>query len=178
MNPSKSFPIEQSYINLAIVETKEQQEKEKKLLNTNHNNEIIGTFEEIYGTKTSIEIKDIFEKCKDQTKNILVLGRAGIGKTTFCRYVAYQWATGAIWQQYQLVIFLRLRNLTETRYPPLAPGTRYSLIDLVKIEYFYHGLSEEYERLLKEELNKNKSSGFWMEMMKLFRIYHHIYNIY
>jgi predicted NACHT family NTPase len=115
MNPSKTFPIDQSYINLAIVETKEQQSKEKKLLNANHNNEIIGTFEEIYGTKTKIEIKDIFEKCKDPTKNILVLGRAGIGKTTFCRYVAYQWATGAIWQQYQLVIFIRLRNLTESR---------------------------------------------------------------
>jgi hypothetical protein len=156
MNPSKSFPIEQSYINLAIVEIKEQQEKEKKLLNVNHNNEIIGTFEEIYGVKTKIEIKNIFEKCKDQTKNILVLGRAGIGKTTFCRYVAYQWATGAIWPQYQLVILIRLRNLTESHYPLLAPGTRYSLIDLVKTEYFYHGLSEEYERLLKEELNKNQ----------------------
>ena len=30
INPAKSFPIEDSYINLAIVETKEQREKEKK----------------------------------------------------------------------------------------------------------------------------------------------------
>ncbi len=161
MNPAKSFPIEQSYINLAIIETKEQQEKEKKLLNANNDtNEIIGTFEEIYGTKDKIEIKSIFEKCTDQTNNILVLGRAGIGKTTFCRYVAYQWATGKIWQQYHLVIFIRLRNLTESRYPPLAPGTKYSLIDLVKTEYFHHGLSEENEKLLKEELNKSQVLWF------------------
>ena len=156
MNPSKSFLIEQSYINLAIVETKEQQQKEKKLLDAKLSIEIIGTFEEIYGTKTNIEIKDIFEKCKDQTTKILVLGRAGIGKTTFCRYVAYQWATGAIWQEYDLVIFIQLRNLTETRYPPLAPGTSYSLVDLVKKEYFRQGLSEKDERLLKDQLDSSQ----------------------
>jgi hypothetical protein len=61
MNPSKSFPIEQSYINLSIVETKEQQDKEKKLLDPKLYNEIIGTYEEIYGMKAKIEIKDLFE---------------------------------------------------------------------------------------------------------------------
>jgi predicted NACHT family NTPase len=156
MNPSKSFPIEQSYINLAIVETKEQQEKEKKLLHATLTNEIIGTYEEIYGTKTRIEIENIFERCTEQTKNILVLGRAGIGKTTFCRYVAYQWATGAFWQQYQLVIFIRLRNLTEGRYPPLTSGTRYSLVDLIKTEYCCYNLSEKDEKLLKEQLDKSE----------------------
>ncbi|CAF3729064.1 unnamed protein product [Rotaria sp. Silwood1] len=97
MNPSKSFPIEQSYINLTIIETEEQREKEKKLRNTEHSNAINSTFEEIYGTKTPIDVKDIFEKCKDKSKQVLVFGRSGIGKSTFCRYVAYQWATGMIW---------------------------------------------------------------------------------
>ncbi len=138
------------------MEIKEQQEKEKKLLNAKFSNEIIGTYEEIYGMKTKVEIKNIFEKCKDHLKNILVVGRAGIGKTTFCRYVAYQWATGAIWQQYQLVIFIRLRRLTESRYPPLAPGTRYSLIDLVKTEYGCHNLSEKDERLFKEHFDNSQ----------------------
>ena len=156
MNPSKSFPIEQSYINLAIVETKEQLVKEKKLLDTKLSNKIIGTYEEIYDLKTKIEIKDIFERCFEQTKNILVIRRAGIGKTIFCRYSAYQWATGAIWQQYQLVIFIRLRNLTEIRYPPLASGTRYSLVDLVKTEYCCRNLPEKDETIFKDQFDKSE----------------------
>ncbi|CAF1117343.1 unnamed protein product [Adineta steineri] len=157
MNPSKSFPIQQSYINLAIVETKEQKEKEKKLLNTKHSNdEIISTFEEIYDTKTLVEVEDMFKICKNQTKRLLVFGRAGIGKTTFCQYVAHQWAIGAIWQQYQLAVFIRLRNLTEWRYPLLTSGARYSLIDIVKTEYLHHDLTDKYETLLKEELNNNQ----------------------
>ncbi|CAF0766295.1 unnamed protein product [Adineta steineri] len=97
INPSISYPIGQSYINLAIVETKEQHEKEKKLHDAANRDAIMDTFEQIYGTKTSIDIKDIFKTCKDQNRKILVFGRAGIGKSTFCRYVAYQWATVWCW---------------------------------------------------------------------------------
>ena len=156
MNPATSVPIEQSYINLGIVEIKEQQKQEKKLLDAQYNDAIIGTFEQIYGTKTVVDVKDIFNKCKDQTKNILVLGRAGIGKSTFCQYIAYRWATGAIWSQYDILILIPLRSLTESRYPPLAPGTRYSLIDLVKKEHFGNDLSEKDDKLLREHFDKSK----------------------
>ena len=101
-------------------------------------------------------LKAFFETCKDQHKQRLIFGRAGIGKTTFCRYVAYQWATGAICQQYDLVIFVRLRTLTDSRYPLLTSGARYCLIDLVKTEYFGDSISEKYERLLREQLNKSQ----------------------
>ncbi|CAF4975305.1 unnamed protein product, partial [Rotaria sp. Silwood1] len=50
-----------------------------------------------------------------QTQNT-VFGRAGIGKSTFCRYAAYQWATGAIWPEYELVVLIPLRSLTEQGY--------------------------------------------------------------
>lgn len=73
MNPAKSFSIEQSYINLAIVEMKEQQQTEKKLRDAQYNDEIIGTFEQIYGLKTVVGVGDIFNKCNDQVKNCLYL---------------------------------------------------------------------------------------------------------
>ncbi|CAF2143438.1 unnamed protein product [Rotaria magnacalcarata] len=156
MNPSKSFPIERSYINLAIVETKEQQEKEKKLGDTKRSDKIISTFEEIYGTKSVIQVKDIFEKCKDETSKLLVFGRAGIGKSTFCRFVAHQWAIGAIWTQYDLIVLIPLRRLTEKdRYPPLLPGTNYLPIDLIKKEYLPN-LKKNDEKLLEEQLSKSK----------------------
>ncbi|CAF3759222.1 unnamed protein product [Rotaria sp. Silwood1] len=154
MNPSISFPIEQGYINLAILETQEQQQKEKKLRETQKNESIIGTFEEIYGIKNPIDIKDIFEKCKDTRKKVLVLGRAGIGKSTFSRYVTYRWAQGEIWSQYELVVLIPLRCLTEDRYPL---GTDYCPFDIVKRQYFpYHDLSEEEKTLLKPQLSKNR----------------------
>ena len=172
MNPGKSVGIEQSYINLALVESKEQQEKEKKLerqkqdrqleheqeLNDHrkqYSDEILSTFEDIYGTKTMIELENIFEKCKDQTKKVLVLGRAGIGKSTFCQYVTYRWAKGEIWQEYQLVILLRLRSLTHDRYPQ---GLKYSRIDLIEMEYVEDDkkLSKEVRERFKDQCDKGQ----------------------
>jgi len=90
VNEGKSLSIEQSYVNLAMVDTREQQGKEKKLgqkdeenkpeqqeqedyRREQHNHKILDTFEEIYGTKTSIDVDKIFEKCKELTKKVLVL---------------------------------------------------------------------------------------------------------
>ncbi|CAF3932643.1 unnamed protein product, partial [Rotaria sordida] len=113
----------------------------------------MGTFEQIYGSKTPIDVKDIFKTCKDQTRKVLVFGRAGIGKSTFCRYIAYQWATGAIWPEYELVVLIPLRSLTEYRYPI---DTIYSLVDIVEKEYVsYPFLSENNKQLLQQELREN-----------------------
>jgi HEAT repeat protein len=157
MNPAKSFPIEQSYINLAIVKAKDQYEKEKQLGNAGHNNDIMGSFEEIYGMKTAIDVKNIFDTLKNEEKQVLVFGRAGIGKSTFCRYVAYQWATGSYWSQYKLLALIPLRRLTPNRYPILPPGQNYSLIDLIKKEVFPYDLSENDERLLKKQFDAKKT---------------------
>ena len=129
INPAKSFPIEQSYINLAIVKSKEHQDQEKELRTAVNRDAIIDTYEDIYGSKTSIEIKDIFESCRDSKRQVLVFGRAGIGKSTFCRYIAHQWATGKILREYDLVALIPLRSLTNDRYPRL--DTPYSPIDIV-----------------------------------------------
>ncbi|CAF1505087.1 unnamed protein product [Adineta steineri] len=162
VNVTKSFPIDQSYINLSMIETKEQQEKEKKLkqhdeqesASKQHNDKILGTYEEIYGTKTTIDVKNIFDNCKDQTKKVLLLGRAGIGKSTFCQYVTYKWAKGELWTQYDLVILIRLRKLTESRY---LSGQNYSPFDLVEKEYFpFDKFSNEEKQQFQEHCNNGK----------------------
>ena len=155
VNPAKSFPIEDSYINLAIVETKEQREKEKQIRDANHHDKIINTFEQIYDTKTPIDVKDIFKYCEDQLRQVLVFGRAGVGKTTFCRYVAHQWAQGKLWPEYDLVVLFSLRLLTKIRYPSLSSGS-YSLLDVVEREYFPDGLCEKAKEILKNQLNRFK----------------------
>ncbi|CAF4967643.1 unnamed protein product, partial [Rotaria sp. Silwood1] len=59
-----------------------------------------------------------------------------------------------MWQQYQLVILIHLRNLTKTRYPP---SHSYSPVDLVKKEYFpYDELSNEDRRRFKGYYDKGQ----------------------
>ncbi|CAF0713235.1 unnamed protein product [Adineta steineri] len=157
VNPAKFYPIEQSYINLAIVETKKQQQKEKQLRDASTNDAIMGSFEDIYGATTTIDVKNIFETCKNQEKKVLVFGRAGIGKSTFCRYIAYQWAMGSLWTEYELLALIPLRRLTTNRYPPLPIGQNYSLIDLVKKEIFSYDLSESEDKLLKKHFDAKKT---------------------
>ena len=142
MNPSKSFPVEDSYINLVMIETKHQQEKEKKLSNAKHNDKMMDTFEEIYNTKKPLDVKDIFEYCKNQLSQVVVFGRARIGKTTFCRHAAHQWARGTLWPEYDLGVPFSLRLLTKELYPALSSGS-YSLSDVLEKQYFSHGLSKE-----------------------------------
>ncbi|CAF1204212.1 unnamed protein product [Adineta steineri] len=158
VNPAKSFPIDQSYINLAIVETKDQQEKEKKLRDSQHNDTTMQAFENMHGAKTPVDIKDIFKTCKNQTRNVLVFGRAGIGKSTFCQYVAYQWAISMIWQEYELIALIPLRSLTADRYPLLPAGTNYSLIDVLRKECisFDQYLSEKDEAQLQEQFHSSR----------------------
>ncbi|CAF4005758.1 unnamed protein product [Adineta steineri] len=157
MNPAKFYPIEESYINLAIVETKQQQQKEKQLRDASNSDAIMGSFEEIYRTKTTIDVKNIFETCKNQEKKVLVFGRAGIGKSTFCRYIAYQWAIGLCWTEYELLALIPLRRITSNRYPPLPAGQNYSLIDLVKKEIFSYDLSESEDKLLTKHFDAKKT---------------------
>lgn len=87
MNPSQSFSIEQSYINLGLVGTREHHEKEKLLRQTANNNVALERFEEIHGIKTRIEAENIFKACNTHERKVLVFGRAGIGKSTFCRHI-------------------------------------------------------------------------------------------
>lgn len=122
---------------LAIVKEKEQRKKMREAFSSvdqakeDHKpfeDKRITCFEQIYGTKTPIELNDIFEPNKDKkgvkantnSKRLLVLGRAGIGKSTLCQYMAYQWANSnaeeKLWQKngkekFKLVLWIPLRNL-------------------------------------------------------------------
>ncbi|CAF1081703.1 unnamed protein product [Adineta steineri] len=150
MDPNKSYPIKQNYINLNIVKSKDLHDKKKKIYEAQLNNAAVTNFEDIDDIKAAIDIKDIFEICNSQEKQVLITGRAGVGKSAFCRYVAHQWAMGSHWSQYKLLVFIPLRHLTANRYPP---DKNYSLLDLVKKELFNDNLSEYDTKLLKKQFN-------------------------
>jgi len=153
MNPARSFPIDQSYINLVIVNTKDQLEKEKQMDKIQHGDAIMGTYEDIYGVKRTIDVKDILKSCENEKKQVLVFGRAGIGKSTFCRYIVYQWARGSFLSEYELVVLIPLRRLTTNRYPP---NKEHTLVDLVIKEVFSFELSNKEEQIFKEQFDAKK----------------------
>ncbi len=167
----KRLPIEQSYINLAITEEYSQQSKERKLEQRDEKNSdakntvkdlqearsvMLGSYEDLYGTKKAITVADIFKSCdKKSIQRLLVLGRAGIGKSTFCQYVTQQWATGWLWQaMFDGLVWIPLRRLNGSRYPVLPAGQVYHLVDVIEKEYGVI-LPTLAKNRLQEQLDKN-----------------------
>jgi S-adenosylhomocysteine hydrolase len=67
----------------------------------------IQAYEDFYRVKESILTDSIF----NEHSRAMIIGRAGIGKTTFCKYVLWQWSEGCCWTQYEHVYCLPLRYL-------------------------------------------------------------------
>ena len=84
-------------------------------------------------TRTPLAYADLFkvEKGKKEIKTILIDGDAGIGKTTFCIAVCEDWANGKIFQEFELVLLLPLREQ--------EVASAGSLLDLLK---FLHSSPE------------------------------------
>jgi len=80
-------PIDDIFINLSIIKEDEKQKEE------------------------SIAIDELIST----SKKSLIYGKAGIGKTALCRYVAYKWANGEIYQEFDFLIYIPLRQWKSDR---------------------------------------------------------------
>ena len=86
---------------------------------------------------------------------MLIFGRAGIGKSTFCRYIAYQWARGSYWSEYELLALIPLRRLTADRYPiPIKPIL---LLTSSRKKFSSFELSKKEEQIFEEEFDPKKT---------------------
>ncbi|PCI36547.1 MAG: hypothetical protein COB50_04575, partial [Thiotrichales bacterium] len=111
--------LENSYINLAIVQqvtqTRKEQEFKIKEEKTDRTNQL-SKYKDLYSVKKSIELAKLFEKLEgDENKavsRVLITGRAGVGKSTMSQYMAYKWSKGDLWQgKFDYVFWLPLKNL-------------------------------------------------------------------
>ncbi|CAF5213259.1 unnamed protein product, partial [Rotaria magnacalcarata] len=110
-----------------------------------------------------VKITELFDKCKDKlTKRALVLGPPGIGKTTFCQYIAYKWSKYELFQQFKCLIYIRLRNLTSKLYP-LRSSESYSLTDIIERECFRtYPLENHEERNVLKHMLDDASNVLWL----------------
>ena len=183
---TQGLPIENYYVNLALITEQEQQQKEKaqktqefganpNLLelgqnetNTRLSKDFIPSespsHEQLFAVQTPIELTELFKVCdkaNDKRTNashhLLLLGGAGIGKSTLCQYIAYQWAQGHLWSdRYDGVVWLRLRDLNDTYFPV---NREYSLEEIIARLVF--GCKDTYlipgfDRLMRQ-LTTNKA---------------------
>ena len=94
--------IDDIFVNLAIIKEKKEETKDKRL----NREAFLSSYEEIHKPKEPIEIKELVSK----SNKSLIYGKAGIGKTTLCKYIAYKWAEGKIYQEFEYVIYIPLRE--------------------------------------------------------------------
>ena len=71
---------------------------------------ITGKVDDILKHKVPIELEDIFSVTEGERKRVLIEGAPGCGKSTLSLYVCQQWADGFLFQEFQLVILVRLRE--------------------------------------------------------------------
>ncbi|KAI1303803.1 ARM repeat-containing protein [Xylaria venustula] len=107
---------------------------------------------------TLFEPREINGSLKTPSR-ILIHGRAGVGKTTLCKKIIYEFTYGTLWQdRFDWVLWVPLRNLKleERRRSP-----EYNFRDLFRHEYFYqHPEGDKLADALWHALIQTKGARF------------------
>jgi len=183
----KPFKLKDQYIHVqmlyqAQVERESAIKHDQSQSNTLDQNTIshalsdtrISSFEDLFSLKIPLEIHKLFAPAntflkedqktpeRDSTKSpntLLVMGRAGIGKTTFVDYVAREWARKRLWQDYQWVFVLRFRDLRSSVFAKASEqGRTYTLAEWI-YHTFYSGNLDftDFKEMWKHHIEPNLS---------------------
>ena len=63
-----------------------------------------------YKKKTPVDLENIFSDCDRKRKVVLLEGAPGSGKSTLCLHICQEWAEGKLFQVYDIVVLVRLRD--------------------------------------------------------------------
>ncbi|KAF9909307.1 hypothetical protein EC991_008818 [Linnemannia zychae] len=146
----KELDLATCYVNLAIVDSPEQREKEKQNLK-----EQAAVFCRIPSSETvrgsniqsSIRLEQLFDKrmLRDGKEGIpqrvLVQGRAGIGKTTLCKKLVHEHQNGLWNDRFDAVLWLRLRQLRGSMCRTLESLLRQKFIGTQQTDREQEGLA-------------------------------------
>ena len=73
---------------------------------------LAGNIETILQQRSNVEIKDIFSFCESENtqKFVLIEGAPGSGKSTLALHICQEWADGKLFQEFDVVILVKLRD--------------------------------------------------------------------
>ena len=167
------------YVNLALIKSDEQIAKEQALRKqskldsestSNHTqrDNRLSSFEDIHRPKDPLPLNKLFVTQSDETtdttadkpiQRVLMLGRAGIGKSTLCQYLAYRWADDAktkeeAWlEEYDVLLWIKLRELISLQESLKVQHKRCGVADVVTISCVF-GLDSSNEVFLTQAVNE------------------------
>ncbi|OGE47082.1 hypothetical protein PENARI_c067G09074 [Penicillium arizonense] len=132
--------MEQCYINLTMVEQPgeiESRSGETEVQLSSPFSLAARLKVETPGKDLQVDLRTIFEKCerprwrpRTEPRRILIRGRAGVGKTTLCKRIVYDFIYRGMWKDlFDRILWVPLRNLK------IEPKQGYNLGDLLFQEY-------------------------------------------
>ena len=71
---------------------------------------ITGKVDDILHSKTPVDLENIFSDSEEGRKVILIEGAPGSGKSTLSLHICQEWGMGGMFQQYDVVILVKLRD--------------------------------------------------------------------
>ena len=114
---TERFPMADLYTNLSLIAETEQEKREavERELRYHERDTVMESLHARQKETKTIELKEIFEpKESRKAKKVLLVGRAGVGKTTLCQKIAYDWACGNLWTgKFESIVWIPLRQLNE-----------------------------------------------------------------
>ena len=173
--------LEDVWCNLSIVKQADQVVKEEELKRLSEQkkssnkdekrqknlqegwdpNQLMESFETLYRVKDLIPLQDLFTPRNNKPqKRLLILGRAGIGKSTLCQKIAYDWACGKLWPgKFQWLFWISLRHLRSSRYDPKKD---YKLIDIIEKECMPVNVSPSHLKVIETALSTQWDQILWV----------------
>ena len=94
---------------LAMIKTEEQVRRRNIEDDLIRQKTIVGKVDDVLKRKVEIDLKDVL---KGQQRKVLMEGAPGCGKSTLSLHICHQWTNGQLFQEYKLVILVRLREST------------------------------------------------------------------
>ena len=122
----ETFPIRELFTQLVLIEHSQQksQKTDEKIEIPSRNpdlperDSLMETYDCLKKDKQNIVLEELFSSKGLSIRKVLLLGRAGIGKSTLCQKIAHDWASGLLWKgQYKAIYWLRLRECNAAIQP-------------------------------------------------------------
>ena len=123
------------FIHLTLLQASTAKQREQalaKCLESHYAN-----YEQLYIANDNIAPEEFFTETN--LKKLLILGWAGIGKSTLCQYLALQWLDGHLYQdKFQAVFWLKLRDIASFFKAHTMPENPYDCLWQVLKRLFFN----------------------------------------
>ena len=154
------WPIREAYLPISIQDRKAVRAREQQPSPTQESKSL--------ATQNELALTALFDGCDaaKEARTVLLVGAAGMGKTTLCHKLAYAWAQGRWYAtKFEAVYLLPVRHLTKAKYHGGDLRSRHNLETVIAqecfgaqnrdddafealVDYLKHQLEERSERVL------------------------------